>query len=170
MEPFLGEIMMFAGTFAPQGWMLCNGQILQVNQYNALFSLIGSIYGGDGISTFALPDLRGCVPVGTNLPNQPTGMRGGQENVSLASNQVPVHTHNVLVNSAAATTSSPANNYFALADTSTAMGLDFGTTSNAVMNNAAVGATGSGLGHNNIQPTTVISFCIAITGVYPTQS
>ena len=116
-DQYLGEIRMFAGNYAPEGWAMCNGQLLMINQNEALFSLIGTTYGGDGQTTFALPDLQGRVPVHTGRNNvtgtvYPLGQKGGTETVTLVADQLPRHTHAVNAQSQAGTSSTPDNNYW----------------------------------------------------------
>lgn len=173
-EPFLGEIKMFAGTFAPRGYSFCNGNLLPISQHSALFSLLGTVYGGDGRTTLALPDLRGRVPIhhgsssGPGLSSYNLGQKGGQESVILNTTQLPSHNHavQVPVNSSPGGESSPAGNYPAAA-------------TNAYSEDATTGAfaatfntqnNGGGQGHNNIQPYLVINFIIALTGTYPSRS
>ncbi len=162
-EPFLAEIIMFGGDFAPRGWALCNGQLLSINQNQSLFSLLGTAFGGDGRTTFGLPDLRGRAPV--HPANIGLGQKGGAETVTLNPNELPDHNHKVQAASAAATTGDTAGNV--LAQVSIAANV-FGDPTNLVaMNPAAVADTGGGLAHTNMQPFLAVSFIIALTGIFP---
>lgn len=168
-DPFLGEIRMFGFGFAPKGWASCNGQLLPISQNQALFSLLGTTYGGDGRTTFALPDLRGRVPInqgqGPGLSAYAIGQQAGSESETLAVNQLPAHNHPV--NAAGGPTSNkPAGNVLAGAGgprANTYAAAPDGT----VLHAGAVGQAGGGQPHNNVQPTVAVSFCIALTGIYP---
>ncbi|MBX7220295.1 MAG: tail fiber protein [Blastocatellia bacterium] len=165
--PFLGEIKMFGGNFAIRGWAFCNGQILAINQNQALFALLATTYGGNGTTTFALPDLRSRVPVhfgqGPGLPNYPQGQVGGVENVTLTANQLPTHNHTVAANSAAGTQASPANNF-------PAGGTAYAAAANTVLSAGVVNNTGSNQPHPNIQPHQVVYFLIALQGIFPSRN
>jgi microcystin-dependent protein len=164
-EPFLAEIKIFGFNFAPRGWAMCDGQILPINQYQSLYSLLGTTYGGDGRTTFGLPDLRGRVPLhegsGYNL-----GMRSGVENVALNAAQIPSHTHQLNATANAATTNSPAGTVFATSpDDRYAPAADLvNTASGAVANNTG------GQAHDNMQPSLVLNFCIALQGLFPSRN
>ncbi len=170
-EPFVGEIRMFGFSFAPQGWALCNGQLLPINQNQALFSLLGTTYGGDGRTTFALPDMQSRVPVcqgqGPGLSSYTAGQASGAETVTLAATQMPGHTHPVKASSSAADSDQPEGRalarsashiYTAKPDTSTVMNADM------------LGDAGSGQPHDNIQPYLAVNFCIALIGIFPSRS
>ncbi len=170
-EPFLGEIRMFGFNFTPQGWAPCNGQLLPINQYQALFSLLGTTYGGNGTTTFALPDMQSRVPVGQGqgpaLSTYAEGQAGGAETVTLTATQMPGHTHPVKASSSAAGSDQPegrvlarsaSNIYIAKPDTST------------VMNAHMLGDAGGSLPHDNIQPYLAVNFCIALTGIFPARN
>jgi len=170
-SPYLGEIDMVAFNFAPTGWALCEGQLLSISQYDALFNLIGTTYGGDGITTFALPDLRGRVPVamgqGNGLSNYTIGQLGGTENVTLITNQIPAHTHAANASTSNGTSATPSGNFPAVNNE----GIQhYAATSNGTMNSAAIGATGGSQPHNNVQPYLCINFIIALSGVFPSRS
>lgn len=167
MDPFIGQIILVPYNFAPKGWAFCNGQLLSIAQNTALFSLLGTTFGGDGINTFALPDLRGRVPVsagqGTGLSNYALGEVGGTESVTLNSNQMPAHSHPVLANSAHSNSDQPANNF-------PASSAHFQTTTDGTrMNPAMIGQTGNSLPHENRQPYLGLNYCIALEGIYPSR-
>jgi microcystin-dependent protein len=165
-EPFLGEIRMVGFNFAPQGWALCNGQILSIAQNTALFSLVGTFYGGDGVQTFALPDLRSRIPVhqGSGFV---IGQPGGVENVTLTQAQIPSHAHSAQCNTGATqTTTSPAGavwlNYNQNQYTTQA--------TPATMNAGAVANAGGNQPHNNLMPYLAVNFVIALTGIFPSRN
>lgn len=168
-DPFVAEIRMFGGNFAPNGWAFCDGQLLFISQNTALFSLLGTTYGGDGKSTFGLPDLRGRAPMhhgqGPGLTNRDLGETGGAESFTLAASQIPSHTHNVALPTvnAAATTSNPQNNLPAR----TAENTYAATGTTVDMASATSGSAGGSQPHNNLQPYLTVSFIIALQGIYP---
>lgn len=167
--PYIGEIRMFGGNFAPQGWAFCSGQILPISDYDVLFNLIGTTYGGDGQSTFALPDLRSRVPIhmGTNGANTYVlGQNGGVETVTLTQNQMPVHTHPVYASSTGGS-DNPANNVWGNAPQTKPYGTAPGP---AAMNTASVGNAGGNQPHDNMVPFLAINFIIALEGVYPSPN
>lgn len=174
-EPFLGEIRMFGGNFAPRGWALCNGQLLSIAQNSALFSLLGTTYGGDGVTTFALPNLQGRFPMhwgtGPGLTPRTIGEQAGTENVTLISTQMPTHTHLASANSGDGNSTSPQGNVWATAvDANSQQVSAFGTTANTVMNPQAIGTSGGNQPHNNMQPYLCVTFLIALQGIYPSRS
>lgn len=168
-EPFVGEIMLFGGTFAPRGWALCDGQLLAINGNEALFSLIGTFYGGDGRTTFALPDLRGRAPVhignGPGLSNYSIGQNRGAETATLTTNNLPPHSHVLQASANEATSNLPAEG-LTLADTNTALYGANGSSASV----PAVGNSGGGQPHTNMMPYQVVNYCIALIGVYPSRS
>lgn len=168
VNPFIGEIQMVAFNFAPVGWELCNGQLLSISQYQALFSLLGTAYGGNGSTTFGLPDLRGRVPIhqgqGSGLSFYTMGQNGGSENIMLTSAQIPSHSHSLPVNSGVGTTDTPAGMYIAKNSEGVKQ---FAATSNATAQ--STNPAGSGAAHSNIQPYCVINYIIATTGYYPSR-
>lgn len=170
-DPFIGEIQLFGGNFAPRGWALCDGQLLAVSQNDALFSLIGTIYGGDGRTTFALPDLRSRVPIhygnGPGLSNYTIGSRGGLEMVTLTVNQLPSHSHLANCNTANGTTPNPANNVWA-AQPALGQYQPPGTAAN--MKTTAIENKGGGQSHTNIIPYQAVIYIIALQGIYPSRS
>jgi|HubBroStandDraft_3_1064219.scaffolds.fasta_scaffold42074_3 microcystin-dependent protein len=169
-EPFVGEIRMFGFNFPPQGWAFCDGQLLSISQNAALFSLLGTTYGGDGESNFALPDLRSRVPVsqgqGEGLSSYAEGQAGGTETVTLAAAQMPAHTHAVSASSSPAASERPAGRVLARSpDHSYIPEPDTDTVMNAKM----IGETGNSQPHDNIQPYLALNFCIALQGVFPAR-
>ena len=171
-QPYVGEIRMFAGNFAPREWAFCQGQLLPISQYATLFNLIGTTYGGDGQTTFALPDLRGRSPVhqgqGAGLSSYIIGQLGGAETVTLLTTQLPAHTHVAACQSGAGTSSIPANNLWA-ASAATRQYTNAGTFA-AALNSGSVGLTGGSLPHNNLAPYLVINFIISLFGIFPSRS
>ncbi|MBC3807170.1 phage tail protein [Undibacterium seohonense] len=171
-DPFIGEIRMFAGNFAPRSWMFCNGQLLSIAEYTTLFALIGTTYGGDGQTTYALPDLRGRIPLHRDS-NYPLGSEGGQEMVTLNSTQLPAHSH--AFGTLAATASAPNGN----ATHTTPIGNRFaggaikayatgGPT--VAMNNAVMTAAGGSQAHDNLMPYLAINFIICLEGIFPSRN
>ncbi|KAA9333346.1 phage tail protein [Hymenobacter busanensis] len=178
MENYLGEIRMFAGNFAPQGWFLCQGQLLAISEYDALFNLLGTTYGGDGMTTFALPNMQSRVIVGqgqgAGLSFYPQGATGGTENVTLLSPQMPAHNHvgKATIKALKGGTSiADPTNALPAASANDAYSPTPGTT--ATMGAGEVTGTAAPVGgsqpHNNIQPVTAINYIIAWSGVYPSQ-
>ena len=172
-DPFVAEIRMFAGNFAPTGWALCNGQLLPISQNTALFSLLGTFYGGDGKSTFALPNLQGSSPIGQGqgpgLSDYSIGQQGGSQFVTLLESEIPSHTHTLRgnFNTGDVNDPSPAR---ALARSSTGFLYQSSTTSNlAPMAPQALSVFGSSLPHNNMQPYLTVTFIIAMQGVFPAR-
>lgn len=166
-EPFIGEIKLFGFNYAPQGWALCNGQLLPINQNQALFSILGTTYGGNGQTTFALPDLRGRTPV--HVGNGVVlGQSAGEENHTLTTNEMPQHTHQVTASGAAANQKAVTGNIWA----------DLGTTANpyspngplTTMHPGSMTDAGGSQSHSNMQPYLALNFCIAIMGIYPTRN
>ena len=166
-EPFAGEIRMFAGNFAPRGWAYCDGQLLAVSQNDALFSLLGTIYGGDGRTTFGLPDLRGRLPIhagsGPGLSARKLGGKGGAETETVTVNQMPSHEHPMQASSDSANTPNPQGNVLSLKG-------DRNPTNLAAMRSDTVVNAGGGQGHNNMQPYLAINFAIALQGLYPSRN
>ncbi|MEL6177956.1 MAG: tail fiber protein [Myxococcota bacterium] len=170
-EPFIGEIRMFAGNFAPRGWAFCDGQLLAVSQNDALFSLLGTIYGGDGRSTFALPDMRGRIPIhagqGPGLSSRRLGARLGTENVTLTAAQIPSHSHTVLASAERATERMPVGQMLARGEEECYTGT---VTPTASLRSNAVSATGGSQAHSNMQPFLALHFIIALVGIYPSRT
>lgn len=174
MDPYLAEVRLFSFQFAPRGWALCNGALLSVAQNTALFSLLGTTFGGNGQTTFALPNLQGRVPVhpgsGTGLPAVVAGQVDGTESVTLTVAQMPQHTHTLFGVNAAAD-KRPAGTY-SFANDSTVNADFYAAESNplVVMDPATVGVAGGNQSHSNIQPYLALNYCIALTGIYPTRN
>ncbi|CAB5690450.1 Phage Tail Collar Domain [Delftia tsuruhatensis] len=166
MEPFVGEIRAFAFNQIPRNWMSCNGALLPIQQNQALFALLGTRYGGNGSTNFALPDLRGRAPLGAGGAF-PLASADGSETVTLNQNQIPQHTHQVACSSAVATTNVPTNAVMAEAANSLAA---YGTPTNAFLAPAAVATSGDNLPHENMQPSLVVNWCIATQGIFPPRS
>lgn len=164
-EPFLGEIRMFSFKFAPYGWAQCNGQLLQINQNQALYALLGTTFGGDGVHTFALPDLQGKVPV---VPSDTIkhGSMGGEETHVLTTDEMPLHTHEVMAG-VEATTNVAADKVWATTPGSVTA---YHPTANVTMNPAALSASGNSQPHANMQPYTVVQYCIALQGIWPPRN
>jgi len=167
VDPFVGEIRMFAGNFAPMGWATCDGQLVSIADNSTLFQLLGTTYGGDGETTFALPDLRGRVPVHTGS-NLLMGGTGGTETVALTAANLPPHNHAAPAASRG-TTLSPAGNYWA-ADPGENVAPYAAAPDGGVMSGAAIGAQGGGQPHGNMQPFLAITFIISLYGVFPSPS
>lgn len=169
-EPFVGEIRMFAGNFAPRGWAFCDGQLLAVSQNDALFSLLGTIYGGDGRTTFGLPDLRGRIPLhqgtGPGLSQRRLGSKGGAEKETLTTNQLASHSHDLMANTAAATGAAPQGKV--LADPTPARIYE-ALAQNASAATTAIANTGGSRSHSNLMPTLCVNFIIALFGIYPSR-
>lgn len=164
-DPFIGEIRMFGGTFAPMGWAMCDGQIIPIAQNDVLFSVIGVTYGGDGINTFALPDLRGRVPIhrGTNYN---VGQQGGSETVSMSVQQLPNHTHQTHCYSQSSDSTTPQSCVCGVSS----LNMYSATAPNANMASQSVSPAGGGQPHDNIMPYLTVTFIIALEGLYPTQN
>jgi microcystin-dependent protein len=175
---FLGEIRMFGGNFAIQGWAFCNGQLMSIAQNTALFSLLGTTYGGNGIQTFALPDLRGRIPMsqgqGPGTSSYTIGEVGGTENVTVMLNQMPLHTHQFFATADDATLPSVASNALTAKPTVTAG--KFYAIPGAKPNTqdqlapTVVGFSGGSLPHNNIMPSLCVTFIIALQGIFPSRN
>ena len=173
-EPFIAEIRIFAGNFPPRGWAFCNGQLLPISQNTALFSLIGTTYGGDGRTTTALPNLEGRAPMhpgrGPGLTSRRLGQRGGAEMISLSEAQMPNHTHTAMAAGNQALVKVPSNTT-SLARTRFGQTFQQDTSDNLVdMASEAIGSTGGSQVHDNMQPFITMSFIIALVGLYPSRS
>jgi microcystin-dependent protein len=174
-EPFIGEIRIFAGDFAPEGWAQCKGQLLPIAQNIQLFSLIGAIYGGDGVTTFALPNLQGSAPLmagqGSDLTNRTISERGGAASVTLTQSAMPAHVHQVNASSLAGTHIGPADSVWGVASVSRGQKLYSQNAGTApLMRKDAFGTNGENRPHNNLPPYLVLNFIIALKGLPPTRS
>jgi microcystin-dependent protein len=183
MTPLIGEIQLFAGKYAPQGWAMCEGQLLSTDKYDALYSIIGTTYGGDGVVNFALPNLKSRVPIGAG--KNPTGwiydlgQSGGSETLKLSPSHIPLHGHtvaaNLKVNSAAADKPSPENNYFGKTKTASPPDPEYASTSDKAMNaigiaiNFAPNTDGGTKPVNNMQLYVAVNYIIATEGMYPSR-
>ena len=172
-EPFIAEIRIFAGTFAPRNWAFCNGQLLPIAQNTALFSLVGTTYGGDGRTTFGLPDLRGRAPMqwgtGPGLSPRSLGQTGGAETRTLSQPKLPSHTHQLQCADGDADTEDPTGSL--LAKSSPLGDRQFGTGGNPTpMHPDVIGMTGGNQAHNNLPPYLAVNFIIALQGLFPSRS
>ncbi|MEC7964574.1 MAG: tail fiber protein [Pseudomonadota bacterium] len=169
-EPFVGEIRMFAGNFAPRGWAFCDGQLLAVSQNDALFSLFGTIYGGDGRTTFGLPDMRGRIPLhqgtGPGLSPRRLGAKGGEENVTLTVNQLTSHSHDLNASKQSANQASPTGRVLA-----TGVGVRFyrEQAQDVDMASTMVANTGGSRSHTNLMPALCVNFIVSLFGIYPSR-
>jgi microcystin-dependent protein len=180
VEPFVGEIKMFAGNFAPRGYALCNGQLLSIQQNAALFSILGTTFGGNGVSTFGLPDLRSRVPLhqgqGPGLSTYVLGQVGGVESVTLVKGQMPAHNHTVAVVNTPGNQIDPTGNLPAEENNGTVRNPktdNFGfsnATATGTLAPTAVSMSGGNLPHENRQPLLCVSFIIALTGIFPSRN
>ncbi|WP_424971665.1 phage tail protein [Dinoroseobacter sp. S76] len=178
LEPFIGEIMLVGFNYCPRGWTEAAGQILQIADNNALFALYGTVYGGDGRTTFGLPDLRGRVPVslgqGAGLSNRALGQKVGAETTTLSVDNMPPHNHGVAVtiqgNAAPGTSPSPAGGVPALSPTASIYSATPNTPMNSDMASVTQNTVGSGTPANNMQPTLVLRYCIALQGIFPSRN
>lgn len=172
-EPFLGEIKMFGGNFAPRSYSFCNGQLVSIAQNTALFSLLGTTFGGDGQTTFGLPDLRGRVPIhqgqGPGLSPYVMGQVSGAETVTLLSSQLPAHNHTVTCSTGGGNAVAPANNFWASEPNAEAASFS-NAAANTAMSPAAIGLSGGGQAHDNMAPFLCLSFIIAVEGVFPSRN
>ena len=169
--PYVGEIRMFAGNFAPSGWMFCSGQVLPISEFQTLFALIGTTYGGDGQSTFALPNMQGSIPVHQGTGFVP-GQAGGTETVTLTPQQIPSHTHPIVASPNPGHVSDPTGAHIG-ADRDFAAfsaGSDAANGGFAAMNTQTLLNTGGSQPHNNVPPYLCVSFIISLFGIFPTQN
>lgn len=170
-DAYLGEIRLVSFSFAPKGWASCNGQLLNISQNSALFSLLGTTYGGDGTTTFALPDMRGRMAIGagqgSGLSNRALGESGGEETHTLTVNELPSHSHSLSADSTVGTSATPKGSYMA----KNAAGIpSYGSNPNANMNSGAIGTTGGSQGFNVMQPYLTLHYIIALQGIFPSPN
>jgi len=169
-EPFLAEVRMVGFNFAPRGWAFCDGQILPINQNQSLYSLLGTTYGGDGRTSFALPDLRGRTPIHVGCSNggafHTLGQKSGEETHTLAVNEMPQHRHRLQATNTGNGSASPAGNVFANAGTD----LYNAPQSLTGLNTGVVTHVGGGQAHENMQPYLAVNFCIALQGLFPSRN
>lgn len=168
-ESFLGEIRIFGFGFAPRGTLLCDGQILPINQNQSLYSLLGTTYGGDGRTTFGLPELRGRVPIHFDSAH-PRGQRAGEQNVTLTDATIPAHTHTLSVKNANGTEDTPGGNSLANSPGGDTYRTPIPTTNLVNLASGTVGNTGGGGAHENQQPYQAISYTIATQGIFPSRN
>lgn len=165
-SPFIGEIRMFAGNFAPVGWAFCNGALIPISENDALFNLIGTTYGGDGQNTFALPNLQSRIPIHVG-PGFALGQSGGVETVTLTTSQIPAHSHVPQCNSGTGNSLNPTGSVWAQPST----GTDYSSAApSLVMDPAALGSSGGSQPHDNMAPFLVINFILSLFGIFPSQT
>lgn len=173
-EPFVAEIRIFAGNFAPAGWALCNGQIIPISQNTALFSLLGTTYGGNGTTTFALPNLQGMAPLqagqGPGLSNYDLGQSAGAASVTLIASEMPAHTHSVSATAAPGDNPDPNGNVWGLAGAARGTNMYSAGPGNSAMSPSAFATAGSSQPHNNMPPYLALNFIIALQGIFPPRS
>lgn len=173
-EPFLGEIRMFSGTFAPRSWALCEGQLVAISQNESLYSLLGTTYGGDGRSNFALPDMRGRLPVhygtGPGLTERRIGQRSGRESALITIRQLPGHTHGLMASNAAGDNVEPTGRNLGTPGSPAYGPRSSKAAKNVTLADIAVSAVGGGQAHDNMMPALCINFIISLAGVYPSRS
>ncbi len=172
-EPFIGQIKIFGFIFAPENWANCNGALLPINQNQALYAIIGTTFGGDGTTTFALPELRGRMALGHDLSNAkpyatPLGRIAGQETVTLTTAQMPTHTHSVQASSDDASEILPTDNVFAT--TNKTIYAQFNPNNLVNLNTNAVSSAGGGQAHENRMPSLAVNFCISLDGIFPPRN
>lgn len=171
-DPYIGEIRIFAGNFAPRGWAFCNGQLLSIAQNTVLFSLLGTYYGGDGRTTFALPNLQGAAPMhqgaGPGLTPRTIGETGGEDSVTLLASEMPAHTHTVSGSSSSGSQADPTNAVWGTGGRGKPAA--YNATGDTTMNAQSLALAGSSQPHNNRQPYLALSFIIAMEGLFPPRS
>lgn len=177
MEPFIGQIIMFGGNFAPRNWAFCDGQLLAISSHSSLFSILGTTYGGDGRTTFALPDLRGRVSIhpgnGPGLTEYRLGQRGGQEDVTLTAQQMPSHNHSPKLHGeeTVADNGDPAGRMLALTPNNFTYGAPVAADNRPMASESITSSNvGGNMSHTNIQPYECVNYIIALQGVYPSRS
>jgi microcystin-dependent protein len=164
MDAYMGEIRTFAGNFAPVGWLPCDGRLLPISEYDVLYALLGTTYGGDGVSTFALPDLQGRAPMHREQGSYPMGMKAGDETVTLTLPQLPVHTHAAAATNMVGTANTPTDGLWASPGPNV-----YSASTDGTMNAAAVQAQGGNQPHDNMMPFLAVTFIINVQGLFPQQ-
>lgn len=171
-EPFLAEIRIMGFNFAPRGWAFCDGQILPINQNQSLYSLLGTTYGGDGQTSFALPDFRGRTPIHTGQPaggsNHTLGQKGGEETHTLSNSEMPQHSHSINASQGMAVSNDPTGQHWGKARER--IYAEYNTTSATPMHNGVISTVGGGQAHENMQPFIVMNYCIALQGLFPSRN
>ena len=165
-EPFLGQISVFAFSFAPRGWAQCNGQVLPIAQNQALFALLGTTYGGNGTTTFALPDLRGRAAMHVSAAH-PQGQSAGEESHTLSTTEMPSHSHGASCNNTGSNQPSPAGNVWGADANGNAL---FAASAGSTCSTLAIATAGGGQAHDNMAPSLVVNFCIALQGIFPSRN
>lgn len=172
-DPFIGQIQIFGGNFAPRSWALCDGQLLPISQNSALFSILGTTYGGDGRTTFALPNLQGKAPMhpgnGPGLSPKRLGETGGAETVTLTQNQLGLHNHSLAATTFPASSNAPTTSSV-LARSSGGFGYDDSGSTDTSLDSRSVGSTGGNQPHYNVQPFLTLNYIIALQGIFPSRS
>ncbi|ATD00962.1 MULTISPECIES: phage tail protein [Pseudoalteromonas] len=174
-DPFVGEIRMFAGNFAPRQWAFCNGQLMAISQNDALFSLLGTIYGGDGRSSFGIPDMRGRIPMhwgtGPGLTPRPIGQKMGVESVALTANQIPSHSHTMQASTDSVSSVNPTGTVLGTLDAADTMYTEVVDPSKTgAMAGSSVMYSGGSIEHTNMMPYQCLSYIICIAGIYPSRN
>ncbi len=171
-EPFVGEVRMFAGNFAPRGWAFCDGQLLAVSQNDALFSLYGTIYGGDGRTTFGLPDMRGRIPMhagsGPGLTPRALGLKIGNETETLTANQIGSHNHSIQASNTAGSSATPSGS-FAKDNSSSNLYVTALSATTTALDSSMITNSGGSSNHTNIMPYLCVHFIVALVGIYPSR-
>jgi microcystin-dependent protein len=174
MDQYVGQIIAVGFNFAPVGWLLCNGQLISISQYDVLYNLIGTTYGGDGQSTFAVPDLRGRSPLGqgtgSGLTTRIVGQASGSESVTLISNQIAAHSHPLLASSATGTVPKPSTTSALATQSNNDVHIYGAAPGNVTLAPQVIGPTGSSQPHENRQPFNTVNYIISTVGIYPSQS
>ncbi len=168
-EPFLAQISIMSFNFAPRGWAFCDGQMLPISQNQSLYSLLGTTYGGDGRTTFALPDLRGCSPMHKNNEHR-LGQKSGSETVTLSTAQIAAHSHSLKASSVEANNRNIADNILSKATPDTDQLYASPSSNNTTLRSDSITASGGEQAHNNMQPFLTLSYCIALQGLFPSRN
>ncbi|MFZ0607373.1 MAG: tail fiber protein [Xanthobacteraceae bacterium] len=169
MEQYLGEIRLLSFNFAPKGWAQCGGQLLPINQYQALFALLGTQFGGNGTTNFALPDMRSRVPIHTGS-SYVIGQTAGSEQAALNISQIPQHNHMLQAVNSAGTTQKPINHLLGQSGSGNNAAYAAGTSNLTALNPASIQQTGGNQGHSNLQPYLAMNYCVALQGIFPSRN